>query len=162
RILIMDDKNMENNYNETETTDNHIVEKNITNKDLTRAYTRWAMAHETMRTFERGIGPAYFYGMYPILKKIYGDNKDQLVEAVRRSLNFFNGQFSWIGNVIGIATSLEEELKHDLDTGEETMLSGEVIENTKVALFGPMAGIGDSITNGTIHYIIIALFLPLV
>lgn len=140
-----------------------VDEKKLTNKDLRKAYTRWWMSHETMRTFERGIGPAFFYGIYPLLKKIYGDDTEQLKEAVKRSLNFFNGQFSWCGTIIGITASLEEERKKELDAnnGEETVITGEVIENTKVALFGPLAGIGDSITNGTIHYIFIALFLPL-
>lgn len=135
----------------------------ITNKDLTKAYTRWWLAHETMRTFERGIGPAFSYGMYPLLKKIYADDEEQLKEAVGRSLNFFNGQFSWCGTILGITASLEEERKRemDLNEGEEDTITGEFIENTKVALFGPLAGIGDSITNGTIQYIIIALFLPM-
>jgi len=138
-------------------------EQKLTNKDLRNAYTRWWMSHETMRTFERGIGPAFFYGMYPLLKKIYHDDEEQLKEAVKRSLNFFNGQFSWVGSVLGITASLEEERKKELDenNGEEGNVTTDVIENTKVALFGPLAGIGDSITNGTIHYIIIALFLPL-
>lgn len=138
-------------------------EKKLTNKDLRKAYTRWWMSHETMRTFERGIGPAFFYGMYPLLKKIYSDDEEQLKEAVKRSLNFFNGQFSWVGSVLGITASLEEERKRELDenNGEEVTVTTDVIENTKVALFGPLAGIGDSITNGTIHYIFIALFLPL-
>lgn len=140
------------------------IEKKLTDKDLRKAYTRWWMSHETMRTFERGIGPAFFYGMYPLLKKIYGDDEEQLKEAVGRSLNYFNGQFSWCGSILGITASLEEERKHEMDhnDGEEDLVTGEMIETTKVALFGPLAGIGDSITNGTIHYIIIALFLPLV
>lgn len=140
------------------------IEKKLTDKDLRKAYTRWWMSHETMRTFERGIGPAFFYGMYPLLKKIYADDDEQLKEAVARSLNYFNGQFSWCGSILGITASLEEERKHEMDNNEgaEDLVTGEMIETTKVALFGPLAGIGDSITNGTIHYIIIALFLPLV
>lgn len=146
------------NQNSTE-----VMKPKITNKDLSNAYMRWWLAHETMRTFERGIGPAFFYGMYPLLKKIYGDDEEQLKEAVSRSLNFFNGQFSWCGTILGITASLEEERKAEMDQngGKEQTVTGEVIENTKVALFGPLAGIGDSITNGTIHYIFIALFLPL-
>ncbi len=137
------------------------IEKKLTNRDLNKMLFRWYIGHETMRTYERGIGPAYFYGMYPALKAIYGDNKEQLEEAVKRSLNFFNGQFSWCASILGITASLEEERKRELDQGNEPMVSAEVIENTKTALFGPLAGIGDSITNGTLHYIFISLFLPL-
>lgn len=160
-------QNLNNTANESSKT-NEMEEKKLTNKDIRQAYTRWWMAHETMRTYERGIGPAFFYGMYPLLKKIYGDNKEQLSEAVKRSLNFFNGQFSWCGTILGVTASLEEERKKELDAnnGEEddskdNTVTGNMVETTKVALFGPLAGIGDSITNGTIHYIFIALFLPL-
>lgn len=140
---------------------NTNTERKLSNKDIRRMFTRWWLSHETMRTYERGIGPAYFYGMYPTLKKIYGDDKVQLDEAVKRSLNFFNGQFSWCASILGISASLEEERKRELDAGEEVTVTPEVIENTKVALFGPLAGIGDSITNGTLHYIFISLFLPI-
>lgn len=136
-------------------------QKKLTNKDLTKMFTRWWLSHETMRTYERGIGPAFFFGMYPSLKKIYGDNDEQFLEAKQRALNFFNGQFSWCASILGISASLEEERKRELDAGGEVTITGDVIENTKVALFGPLAGIGDSITNGTLHYIFISLFLPL-
>ncbi|AXY24886.1 PTS mannose transporter subunit IID [Suicoccus acidiformans] len=136
-------------------------EKKLTNRDLNRMLLRWYTGHETMRTYERGIGPAFFYGMNPALKKIYGDNDEQLREATKRSLNFFNGQFSWCASILGIAASLEEERKAELDAGNEPMVSGDMIESTKTALFGPLAGIGDSISNGTLHYIFISLFLPL-
>lgn len=137
-------------------------ERKLTNKDLNKMLLRWYTGHETMRTYERGIGPAYFYGMFPALKKIYGDDEEQLGEAVTRSLNFFNGQFSWCASILGIAASLEEERKNEIDAGNEApMVTGEMIESTKTALFGPLAGIGDSITNGTLHYIFISLFLPL-
>ena len=137
-------------------------ERKLTNKDLNKMLLRWYTGHETMRTYERGIGSAYFYGMFPELKKIYGDDEEQLGEAVTRSLNFFNGQFSWCASILGIAASLEEERKNEIDAGNEApMVTGEMIESTKTALFGPLAGIGDSITNGTLHYIFISLFLPL-
>ncbi|MGO4940720.1 PTS system mannose/fructose/sorbose family transporter subunit IID [Fundicoccus sp. Sow4_D5] len=139
----------------------NIEKKLLTNKDLTKMFTRWWLSHETMRTYERGIGPAFFFGMYPSLKKIYGDDQEQFLEAKTRALNFFNGQFSWCASILGISASLEEERKRELDAGGEVTITGEVIENTKVALFGPLAGIGDSITNGTLHYIFISLFLPL-
>lgn len=136
-------------------------DRKLSNKDITIMFTRWWLSHETMRTYERGIGPAFFYGMYPSLKKIYGDNDEQFLESKKRALNFFNGQFSWCASILGISASLEEERKKELDAGGEVTVTGDVIENTKVALFGPLAGIGDSITNGTLHYIFISLFLPL-
>lgn len=34
-----------------------------------------------------------------------------------------------------------------------------MIQNTKIGLMGPLAGIGDSIDSGTVQYIFIALFL---
>ena len=138
---------------------NEEIQKNkkLTNRDLNTMLLRWYVSHETMRTYERGIGQAFFYGMQPALKKIYGNNAEQLKEATKRSANFFNGQFSWCASILGITASLEEERKHELDLGNQPMVTGDMIESTKTALFGPLAGIGDSISNGTLHYIFFEL-----
>lgn len=46
----------------------------ITDKDLTKAYTRWWWANEVPHTFDRMLAPAFLYGMMPILKKLYKDD----------------------------------------------------------------------------------------
>lgn len=132
----------------------------ITNRDLDKAYARWWLTHETVRSFERGIGPAFFFGIWPLLKKIYHGDREALKEAAIRALNFFNGQFSWCGTILGITASLEET-KAAQEAEGNAVITADLIENTKVGLFGPLAGIGDLITNGTIQYIIISLFLPM-
>lgn len=133
----------------------------ITRRDLDIAYTRWWWTHETVRSFERGLGPAFFYGIWPLLKKIYKDDEEELRDASNRALSFFNGQFSWCGTILGITASLEEVKEKQKREEGESQITNDMIESTKVGLFGPLAGIGDSITNGTIQYIIISLFLPL-
>ena len=84
-----------------------------------------------------------------------------LGEAYQRHLVFFNTQAVWGGGIIsGITVSLEEERAKALNAGEDAV-DASVIQNTKIGLMGPLAGIGDSIDSGTVQYIFIALFLGL-
>ncbi|MFV0381515.1 MAG: PTS system mannose/fructose/sorbose family transporter subunit IID [Breznakia sp.] len=133
----------------------------ITNKDLLKAWFRWWWANEVPHTYDRMLAPSFLFGMMPILKKLY---KDDVVraEAYQRHLMFFNTQAVWGGGTLtGIASSLEEERAKALHEGRvEEAVDVSMINNTKVGLMGPLAGIGDAIDSGTVQYIFIAIFLP--
>lgn len=133
----------------------------ITNKDLMKSWVRWWWANEVPHTFDRMLAPSFLFGIMPILKKLY-KNEDDLKEAYKRHLLFFNTQAVWGGGTLtGIAASLEESRAKAIAEGrEEEAVSEEMINSTKVGLMGALAGIGDAIDSGTVQYIFIAIALP--
>lgn len=132
----------------------------ITNKDLMKAWFRWWWCNEVPHSFDRMVAPAFTFGLIPILRKLY-KNPVMLGEAYQRHLVFFNTQAVWGGGIIsGITISLEEERAKALNAGDvDDAIDKSMIQNTKIGLMGPLAGIGDSIDSGTVQYIFIALFL---
>ncbi len=139
----------------------HPQPEAITTKDLHKAWFRWWWANEIPHAFDRYISPSLLFGLMPILRKVYKNDED-LREAYRRHLVFFNTQAIWGGGTItGIISSLEENRAKSLaETGEDGGISEEMIQNTKVGLMGALAGIGDAIDSGTVQYIFIAIALP--
>lgn len=135
----------------------------ITNKDLHKSWFRWWYANEIPHTYDRMIAPSFLWAITPILRKLY-KGKDDLQEAYLRHTQFYNTQAVWGGGtILGITASLEEARAKALAEGkgkEEEVVSADVINNTKVGLMGPLAGIGDAIDSGTVQYILIAIAMP--
>lgn len=132
----------------------------ITKGDIMKVWFRWWWCNEVPHTFDRMIAPSLCFGLMPVLKKLY-KNPVFLGEAYQRHLQFFNTQAVWGGGIIsGITVSLEEERAKALNAGEPA-LDASMIQNTKIGLMGPLAGVGDSIDSGTVQYICISLFLGL-
>jgi PTS system mannose-specific IID component len=88
--------------------------------------------------------------MTPIIEKLY-TKKEDIVAALKRHLVFYNTQPDVGGVINGIVIAMEEERAQGAD------ISDEAINAVKVGLMGPMAGIGDTIQQGIIIPIMIAI-----
>ncbi len=125
----------------------------ITKKDIWRTFWRWWWTCEMSNSYERMQSVAYCYAMMPVLRKLYPDNEDYS-EALQRHLTFFNTE-GIVGSVIlGISVAMEEERVES-----QGKMPGETIIAVKTALMGPVAGIGDTITWGTVKPLIFTLAL---
>ena len=74
---------------------------------------------------------------------IYGKDTDEYYDALQRHQNFFNTTPMFASFIYAIVISMEYERKAALDAGKD--FDDASIEAIKVALMGPIAGIGDSI-----------------
>ncbi|WP_122643060.1 PTS system mannose/fructose/sorbose family transporter subunit IID [Luxibacter massiliensis] len=119
----------------------------LTKKDIRKSLHRWIFACEASNNYERMQSLAFCYSMIPCLKKLYKD-KEQLSNALKRHLNFFNSQAIWSSPIQGMVLSMEEEMAK---TGA---VSEGAITGIKTGLMGPLAGIGDTIDWGTLRLII--------
>lgn len=129
----------------------------ITQKDVTKAYSRWHFANEIPHAFDRYMAPSLLYAMMPVLKKLYPD-VEKRKEAYKRQLLFFNTQLSWGGGVItGLMTSMESTRAQEEANNEPIKMTDDLMYNTKAGLMGALAGIGDAIDSGTVQYIFIAI-----
>lgn len=127
----------------------HEVEP-ITKKDLRKMfwysipfYSGWSM--------ERQAASGCVFTMMPLLKKLYKDQPEKLKESLVRNNELYaiNDQFHEF--VAGVLISMEEQnAKTD---GFDTS----AISNVKVALMGPLAGVGDSFFLGTLRVIAISI-----
>src|SRR5699024_678594 len=94
----------------------------------------------------------YMSSMLPIIKKLYPDHDDQ-VEAIQAYTAFFNTN-PMLGTVIvGITASMEEARANGAE------LQGETINDMRAGLMGPIAGIGDSLIDGTLIPILLGISL---
>ncbi len=120
--------------------------KKITHGDLVNVFFR-SMPLEWTWNFERQQHMGYSFAINPILKKLYGDDKEKLKEALQRHLEFFNTTPAVSTVILGINIAMEENhvLNNETDTNP--------MRNIKAALMGPFAGIGDSIIWGTLRII---------
>lgn len=118
----------------------------LSRKDLVRVFLR-SCTLETSFTYEKFQGIGYAYSMIPVLKKLYPE-KNRLSEALKRHVEFFNTTPHVVTTVMGISASMEEEYSVNPDGFEPRSINA-----IKVALMGPLAGIGDSLFWGTLRVI---------
>lgn len=84
--------------------------------------------------YERMQGAGWAYSLMPYLKKIHKDDKEALSNALNDNMEFINTNPTASAFLMGFLLSLEEK-KEDRS----------LINGLKVALFGPIAGIGDAL-----------------
>ncbi|WP_349763287.1 PTS system mannose/fructose/sorbose family transporter subunit IID [Fusobacterium sp. SYSU M8D902] len=118
----------------------------ITDKDLNRVFLR-SFSMEFSWNYERQMSLAYVYAMIPALKKLYADNREGLIKALKRHLEFFNMTPHIVTLMLGISIAMEKE-NSESDSFDENS-----INNIKTALMGPLSGIGDSFFWGTLRLI---------
>lgn len=117
----------------------------LTRGDLWASFWRFFFTFEISWNYERMQALGFMYAMEPILRRLF-PNRDDYEEALARHLTFFNTSVI-VGAplILGSAVAMEE-------AG-----APESAQGMKVALMGPMAGIGDSITYALYNSIIVTI-----
>ena len=100
--------------------------------------------------YERMQNVGFAYQMVPALKKLYPD-KEEASKALKRHLAIFNTTPCVVPFITGASIAMEEKFKKARENGEEC--DEESINAVKIALMGPLAGIGDSFFWGTLRII---------
>lgn len=128
----------------------------VTKMDLLKAWWKWCLAVEVPVSFDRMQALAFGYSLNKILRKVYKDNPEELKEAMKRHTSMFNTNCDWGSLIHGIVISLEEQRA----LGNEN-ITPEMIQSLKIGLMGPLAGIGDSVDQGIVATIPLAIFVPM-
>lgn len=120
-------------------------ERRLTASDLNRVALH-SLGMEWDWNYERQMNLSFCYSLLPVIKKLY-DKKEDRAAAMKRHLEFFNTTPHVSTLILGIAAAMEEKNANDPDFDTES------INNVKVSLMGPLAGIGDSLIWGTLRII---------
>ncbi|MCI1880695.1 MAG: PTS N-acetylgalactosamine transporter subunit IID [Sporolactobacillus sp.] len=105
----------------------------LTKHDIDKLAIR-SIFNQTAFNYERMQSAGWLYSMLPGLKKIYQKDKAGLSQAMKDNLEFMNTNNNTAPFLMAMLLSLEEH-------GEKRS----TINGLRVALFGPLAGIGDAI-----------------
>lgn len=104
----------------------------ITKKDLNRMAWR-SLFLQASFNYERMQSAGWLFSISPGLRKIHKDKGD-LAESMKMHMEFFNTHPFLVTIIMGIVIAMEES--------KETVAS---IRGLKVAMMGPLGGIGDAI-----------------
>ena len=126
-------------------------EKKLTKQDLVRTFILWETMTECCLSYERLMSLGFCHSMVPVINRLYGDDKEKRIEALRRHMLFFNTENNWGAFIPGLVCSMEEDLANGGNVDED------MIKTVKVGLMGPLAGIGDTITQGLVKTVSLAI-----
>ena len=107
--------------------------KVLTKKDITKLGLMSSFLQASFN-YERMQAGGFTVAQLPFLKKIYKNDKKAISDAMSDNLEFINTHPNLVGFLMGLLISLEENNE-----------DRSIIKGLKVALFGPLAGIGDAI-----------------
>lgn len=122
-------------------------EVKVTNKDIRKVFFRSLFEMCTIN-YERFQSLGYLYSIAPLLRKFYPD-KERRAEACKRHMEMFNTHNSLINPIMGTSIAIEEKIAN-MPEGADTKDLEASVNNIKVGLMGPFAGLGDSIIGATI------------
>lgn len=131
-----------------------VKKKKLTKRDLMRVFLLWETTSESCLSYERLMSLGFCHAMVPVINRLY-DTKEERAEALKRHLVFFNTENNWGAFIPGMICSMEE------DHANGGAVSGEAINAIKIGLMGPLAGIGDTITQGLVKTIALAVGVDL-
>lgn len=125
------------------------TENHLSRRTLWKTYFH-SLAIESGCSNTKQEAPGFVQGMIPVIEEVYTDSADK-AEAYQRHTQLFLTEGRMASFCIGISAAMEERYarSHDIDP--------ESISQIKVALMGPLAGIGDSLIHGTLRPIVAGL-----
>lgn len=127
--------------------------KTLTKSDLVK---HWLLGYssETCYNYERLQALGNANSIQPIIKRLYDEK--QYGEEIQKYMVFFNTEPSFMGTVIhGITAAMEEKRAN----GEE--VSPEDINSVRLALMGPLAGIGDVVSQSIVYPVLAGICIQL-
>jgi len=126
----------------------------LTRGDVQRSFWLWTFFSHANYNYERLQGTAFAQAMTPIIRKLYR-NPEEIKAALKRHLVFFNTEPNVGGVIHGAVIAMEEQRANGADIDDDA------INSVKSGLMGPLAGVGDSITQGTITPILLTIGISL-
>lgn len=121
----------------------------LSRKDLWRVFIN-QFAIRSCNNFERQQAAGYTQAMLPVIKKCYPDAETQQ-QAMQRHMELFLTHDMGSAVCIGVSTAMEERIA---ETGD---ISADNVNAVKTAMMGPVAGLGDSLIQGTARPILAGL-----
>ncbi len=132
-----------------------MEQKKLKKSTLFKSYINWSFFHLASLGFERMEAFGFLHSMMPIIKELYGDNKEEELKALKRHAVFYNVE-PILGTVVpGIVAALEENRANGAEI-DDAMING-----VKVGLMGPLSGIGDSFFQGLMCPILLSIGISL-
>lgn len=128
------------------------MERKLTKKELLK---NWALTYssETAYNYERMQGLGQANAMVPVIRKLYPDDKQRQVEELKKYFVFYNTEPSFIGTMIpGLASAMEEQRANGA-----TEITDDTINGLRTGLMGPIAGIGDTVSQAIIYPLLAAI-----
>lgn len=127
----------------------------IRKKDLFRSWLIWENLPQTCYNYERMMGQAVAHVFVPISKRLYKNEPEKKKAMMKREIEFFNVHVEFGSCIIGMVIALEEQKAK----GKE--IPDEFITSLKTSLMGPLSGIGDTIFQGVLIPILLAICIDL-
>lgn len=124
------------------------TEVKVTQKEMRSVFWR-SLFEMAAINYERFQSLGFLFAMTPVIKKLYPD-KERRSAAMKRHMAMFNTNPALMNPIVGVAIAMEEKNANGEDTAD-------AINNVKVGLMGPFAGIGDSLFDGTLRPIFAGL-----
>ena len=129
--------------------------KKLSKKTLVKAWLNWYLWCQTCYNWVKMQGLGFAHMMVPVNKELYKDDPEARKEAMERSIEFFNTQPEFGSVCHGLAVAMEEQKANG------GPITGEMITSVKTSLMGPMAGMGDTLMQGIIVPVTLALFIDM-
>ena len=121
---------------------------------LRAAWWRWVMFLHASYNYERLQGLGFAHTMKPVIEHLYHTTRDRAA-ALKRHLVFFNTEPQIGALVPAVVITMEEERAAGADIPDET------INGVKSGLMGPLAGVGDSLFQGSLVPLLLSLGIGL-
>lgn len=121
----------------------------LTRKELIK---NWALTYssESAYNYERLQALGQANAMVPVIRKLYADDKERQVQELKKYFVFYNTEPSFIGTMIpGVASAMEEQRANGAED-----ITDETINSLRTGLMGPVAGIGDTVSQGIVYPIL--------
>lgn len=129
------------------TTENGVK---LQKKDLIGSWFRWVCFGQTCYNYERMQGMGFCHSMLPIIDRLYTKKEDKAA-AMQRHMTYYNTENNWGAAVAGIAASMEEQKANGAEIDDDA------INGIKTSLMGPLAGIGDTVTQSLVKTIFLSI-----
>ena len=116
----------------------------------------WLLTYssETCYNYERLQGLGNTNAFVPVIRELYPEDKQ--AEELKKYLVFYNTEPSWMGTIInGITCAMEEK------RAEGAEISADDIMLMRSSLMGPMAGIGDTVSQSIAYPILAGICIQL-
>lgn len=128
--------------------------KLLTRKDLVKTWLRWISWAQRCYNYERLMGLGFCQAIANVIVKLFPKEEDRK-ETLTRHMAFYNTENNWGAAILGATCAMEE------DRAMGKPVEPEMIDSMKSALMGPLAGIGDSITQSIVKVILLGICIEM-